>query len=774
MQKVFLIGILGWALAGASGFVGGCDRPKPSLPERPAALPKAPPAPVEITYPFDGALFPPESLPPTFTWTSKANPEKGWRLRAAFKEGEPFETVVDEREWTPDEKTWAAFKTRSTGNPAEVTVEAVLASSAKQETGKGHILFETSTDPVDAPLFYREVPLPFIDAVKDPAQIRWRFGGIDEKPLPKVVLTNLPVCGNCHSFSADGKVLGMDVDYANDKGSYAITETSSNIILDKSKVITWSDYRREDGQQTFGLLSQVSPDGRYAVSTVKDRSVFVPKEDLAFSQLFFPLQGILAVYDRKTGKFEALPGADDPTYVHSNPTWSPDGKYIVFARAKAYKLKHLTENAQALLTPKECQEFLEGGKLFRFDLYRIPFNDGKGGDAVPLKGASGNGRSNYFAKYSPDGKWIVFCRANSFMLLQPDSALYIIPAEGGEARRLTANLGRMNSWHSFSPNGKWLVFSSKPDTPYTQLFLTHIDGAGNSTPPVSLAHLSMPNRAANIPEFVNLQKDAITSIHGTFVDDKSFMRTAGENSRNGDMRGAAKFFREALAVNPRNAEAHAFLGGILLNNEQFEEAREHLDAALKINPKNGEAYFNLGVIEATEHHYDEALKRWKKAVAVAPDFIQAYNNMSLVLVTLGREKEAEEVMKRGVAANPKSAEARSNLGRLYFSLGRRDEAIKAWQEATTLDDMYIDAHQLLSDRMLEDKKYAEALPHLKAVLRVRTGDTQSLMSLALCYEKTGDKQSAIETLGRALSLAKEDGDEELQKECLRRVREIGQ
>jgi len=25
--------------------------------------------------------------------------------------------------------------------------------------------------------------------------------------------------------------------------------------------------------------------------------------------------------------------------------------------------------------------------------------------------------SNYFAKYSPDGKWIVFCKAKSFMLL---------------------------------------------------------------------------------------------------------------------------------------------------------------------------------------------------------------------------------------------------------------------------------------------------------------------------------------------------------------------
>ena len=60
------------------------------------------------------------------------------------------------------------------------------------------------------------------------------------------------------------------------------------MILATSDIITWSDYKRDEKDPTFGLLSQVSPDGRFVVSTVKDRSVFVAKPDLAFSQLFFP------------------------------------------------------------------------------------------------------------------------------------------------------------------------------------------------------------------------------------------------------------------------------------------------------------------------------------------------------------------------------------------------------------------------------------------------------------------------------------------------------
>src|SRR5512139_2788482 len=104
------------------------------------------------------------------------------------------------------------------------------------------------------------------------------------------------------------------------------------------------------------------------------------------------------------------------------------------------------------------------------------------------------------------------------MLLQPDSELFVLPAAGGTARRLRANTGRMNSWHSWSPNGKWLVFSSKANTPFTQLFLTHLDETGESTPPVVLAHLTAPDRAANIPEFVNLEPGAIARIRQQFVD----------------------------------------------------------------------------------------------------------------------------------------------------------------------------------------------------------------------------------------------------------------
>ena len=210
---------------------------------------------------------------------------------------------------------------------------------------RGAVRLTTSDDPVGAPIFYRDVPLmpsatkegviKPLDQSSQPL-IAWRLRDVGRHDT-RLLLKDMPTCANCHSFSLDGTTMGMDVDGPDgDKGAYALASISKDVVIDDAQVITWNAFEdKPEGHHTFGFLSRVSPDGRYVVSTVNESLYVRNFSDHKFIQVFYPTAGILAWYSQETGKIKALPGADDPRYVHCDAVWTPDGKTLIFARAAA-------------------------------------------------------------------------------------------------------------------------------------------------------------------------------------------------------------------------------------------------------------------------------------------------------------------------------------------------------------------------------------------------------------------------------------------------------
>ena len=114
---------------------------------------------------------------------------------------------------------------------------------------KSRISISTSKDPVDGEIFYRDVPLMPAEGKKGIVQplspsllylINWRIRDI-AKPESRLLMHDLHTCGNCHSFSTDGKTMGMDVDGpGNDKGLYAIVPVEKHMSIRNQDTISWN------------------------------------------------------------------------------------------------------------------------------------------------------------------------------------------------------------------------------------------------------------------------------------------------------------------------------------------------------------------------------------------------------------------------------------------------------------------------------------------------------------------------------------------------------
>jgi len=700
-----------------------------------------PVSPLTIDYPLNGSVFPPEITPPTFLWHDQNSAATRWTIEISLQgKHQPIRLDVpgdlmqqdridpnagpalpltpeqaSTRTWRLDAQLWATIKKLSVKAPARITIQG-FSSLSNQPISSAAVSFSTSKDPVGAPIFYRDVPLllppPNEKGPISPLPrtalpfIHWRIRNIGE-PQSHIVMTHLPTCANCHSFSRDGNSLGIDLDGPrNDKGLYAIAPIAKQMTITNSNVIRWSSFGLNDearpddpAVKRFGFMSQISPDSRYVVTSIGpphitskndshepgfasgllDRLYSINYRSIDFIQVFYPTRGILAWYDRNTRTMHPLPGADDPSYVQTSAFWSPDGKYLIYSRATARESYPAgVPTSQYANDPNETQ--------IQYDLYKIPFNDGRGGIAEPVTGASSNGMSNNFPKVSPDGKWIVFVQNKNGLLMRPDSNLYIVPFNGGKPRLMNCNLSLMNSWHTFSPNGRWLAFSSKARGPYTRLMLTHIDENGNDTPPVIVDDTTAANRAVNIPEFVNTPpQNTIENIDPKATEFYRLFDEAYKMIENNDIAGAINTLTEATQADPDDSLGHFMLGTALSANDREPEALVEFRKAATLSPRNPKFLGHLAISLELNGDHDGAVEQLKKAVDVDPASAEYRFNLGFVLESRGDSFAALPHLQQAVELTKgNNWKCLAELAKVYDKVGRPTDAARSAKLALDL------------------------------------------------------------------------------------------
>jgi tetratricopeptide (TPR) repeat protein len=197
---------------------------------------------------------------------------------------------------------------------------------------------------------------------------------------------------------------------------------------------------------------------------------------------------------------------------------------------------------------------------------------------------------------------------------------------------------------------------------------------------------------------------------------------------------AKSLLQQAIAADPKNAEAHFLLGQILYAFADFRKASEEVQKAIALDDHRSEYHQLLG-----------------NALSGMVDAAGMFKKMSLA-----RQMKTE--FERAVAEEPKSISARADLAEFYAGApsivgGGADKAVEQAKQISALDP--VEGHYAMASIDLNQKKFGEAEQEYKTAIAANPKRAKSYTQLAFLYIQEKKDSEAPPLFRQAVEV---DGD----------------
>ena len=464
---------------------GGCvPFPGPGAPACPTGTP-----PINIVYPYDGVLVPPNMNVISVMWTPFGTAFKEFEVdfvnsvtdmhvvtkcaTQTMDTEQPAPVASGGCELQLDPTMWKFVANQNRGgDPVTITVRGTTDGTCANSSASTVRLAFAQDDMLGVIYYWKST----ITANGVGGQV-WEKSFGDTNPETDVTSAFGSTCNGCHALSRDGQRMVINSDDDDSDDEYG--DVGASLIDMAAKAPIGGGGGRGNMGPGFG-------------SFYPDHTKFLMSHGDGTSQ---PPSNIILQYD---GNTDAKLANVTVGAAGSEPTmedWGPDGKSVV------YVLPSATASWDG--TSRTDDDHIFGGSLFS-----ISYNAGTFGAPVSLLASAGE--NNYYPSYSPDGQLIVFDRAplvgtaatltacsggfcpnDSFsnpaarvMLMKSAPGSTPVDLEAANGSPAATPLKFSNSWPKWSPflqNFKgdkllWIAFSSTRD--YGLRVRNHVSGAG--------------------------------------------------------------------------------------------------------------------------------------------------------------------------------------------------------------------------------------------------------------------------------------------------------
>lgn len=180
------------------------------------------------------------------------------------------------------------------------------------------------------------------------------------------------------------------------------------------------------------------------------------------------------------------------------------------------------------------------------------------------------------------------------------------------------------------------------------------------------------------------------------------------------------------------------------------EAEALLRNALKIQPNNADALYALGLVAYRAGKPDAAIRLIEEAIDLNPSTARFHTNISAMYEMSGQLQKAIEHGRIAVTLKPQSSEAQNNLGAAYLGSGEPTIAVEHFTKAIAADSRNADALSNRSKAYIRLRRPADAERDARAASDIAPNNASVLNGLAAALIALNDPAGAEAAVRRAL------------------------
>jgi adenylate cyclase len=243
-----------------------------------------------------------------------------------------------------------------------------------------------------------------------------------------------------------------------------------------------------------------------------------------------------------------------------------------------------------------------------------------------------------------------------------------------------------------------------------------------------------------------------------------------------DTRKAIECFKQAIAMEPAYAEAHAMVAqcycslgtmGQMIPHTAFEIGHQYADKALELDNTIAEGHIAKAMAYLYyEWKWQQAYDALQIAIELNPSRVEAYDLLGFYYIAHNEKPQAVKVLEQAEQIDPLSPTIIRSLGMMYMFSEQFDDAVRQAEKLLEMNPEMRSAIELKAWAIGMKGDWHTAMELFEEVHRLTGHPLKGLMGLGVAYARCGMMDKAMECVHKLELRQQQEPDSVVDGECI--------